>query len=59
MLDSFFEFIRDKCGGSVTDCQWDRNGRFYRCFLMLGGAAHFSSRGVQKVVQNYARIILL
>ena len=20
-LDSFFEFIRDKCGGSVTDCQ--------------------------------------
>ena len=21
MLDSFFEFIPDKCGGSVTDCQ--------------------------------------
>ena len=21
MLDSFLEFIRDKCGGSVTDCQ--------------------------------------
>ena len=21
MLESFFEFVRDKCGGSVTDCQ--------------------------------------
>ena len=27
MLDSFFEFIRDKCGGSVTDCQVRANPR--------------------------------
>ena len=36
--------------------QFDKDGRFQRCFLMLGGAAYFTTKGVQKV--SVRRIII-
>ena len=29
--------------------QFDKDGRFQRCFLLLGGAAYFTTKGVQTV----------
>ena len=38
--------------------QFDKDGRFQRCFLMLGGASYFATKGVQKVsVRRIIRVV--
>ena len=39
--------------------QFDKDGRFQRCFLMLGGDAYFAMKGVQKVsVRRITRVVV-
>ena len=38
---------------------FDIDGRFQRCFLMLGGAAYFATKGVEKVgVRPIIRVVV-
>ena len=39
--------------------QFDKDGRFQRCFLMLGSASYFATEGVQMVsVRRIIRVVV-
>eukprot|EP00904_Undaria_pinnatifida_P008857 jgi/Undpi1/5100/HiC_scaffold_19.g08452.m1 len=51
LLDSYLSIIgRDN--GNIVECEWDDDGNFKSCFMMLGAAAHMATAGVQQDANN-------
>ena len=51
--------LRTRCALAYNHRAVDKDGRFQRCFLMLGVAAYFATKGVQKVsVRRIIRMVV-